>query len=65
MNPPKTPKSFRQMFSDDGLFRDAREWSEDDWRTLHEAMQKAIKEISERHQRRRSDGQRDDGQSGN
>lgn len=33
----------------EGLPKDAREWTEDDWRTLHYHMEAAKREIAERH----------------
>lgn len=40
-----------RRFTADGLPRDAREWTVDDWRDLYEAMEAARRRIAERHKR--------------
>jgi hypothetical protein len=38
-------------FTEDGLPKDGREWTVDDWRDLHEAMETVKRKVSERHAR--------------
>lgn len=45
-----TRKELRKSkLTEDGLPKDARDWTEADWRSLHEAMERAKREIAERH----------------
>ena len=42
-------KRERRRLSEDGLPKDTKEWTEDDWRDLHEAMEEAKRKIADRH----------------
>lgn len=44
-------KRERRRLSPDGLPVDAREWTEDDWRDLHEAMETVKRKVAKRHER--------------
>lgn len=50
-------KAVLRQLSADGLFKDARLWSEEDWMDLHFAVQTAIERISKRHRERVKEGQ--------
>jgi Trm5-related predicted tRNA methylase len=39
-----------KRFTADGLPRDAREWTEADWRDLHDAMERVKENVRKRHQ---------------
>ncbi len=41
----------RSRFNEDGLPKDARDWTEEDWRDLHEAMESVKRKVKVRHAR--------------
>lgn len=49
----------KHRMTEDGLLRDAREWSEEDWRDLHEAIDRAKRRIAARHRLRAESGERE------
>ncbi len=38
-----------KRFTQDGLPRDKNDWTEDDWRDLHEALESVKRKVKERH----------------
>lgn len=45
----KDRRAHAKRLTEDGIPRDGREWTLEDWKSLHEAMKKAKAEIAERH----------------
>jgi hypothetical protein len=41
----------KKRLTPDGLPRDGRDWQEQDWRDLHNAIEEVKKKVSERHAR--------------
>jgi hypothetical protein len=41
----------KSRYTEDGLPKDGREWTGDDWRDLHEAMETVKRKVGERHAR--------------
>lgn len=48
-------KRLLRQFTKEGLPIDAKAWTEQDWRDLHEAMQEVIRKVSERHGKAKND----------
>lgn len=51
----KQQRDHARRYTADGLPRDARDWTEDDWRALHEAMETAKAKVRSNHERRNED----------
>ena len=49
MKAKKLRRQHAVRFDENGLPRDANEWTEQDWRDLHEAMQRVIEKVGGRH----------------
>lgn len=45
----KQKRDRAKRFTEDGLPRDAKDWTEADWRTLYEALEKINRDIAARH----------------
>ena len=47
-----TKRYRRNLKTIDGILRDSKLWTVEDWKTLHEHLDAAIREIAERHKER-------------
>ena len=46
-------RALAKKYTEDGLPRDSNEWTEEDWRDLHNALETIKKKVGQRHDRRR------------
>ena len=49
----KLRRQHAARYTEDGLPRDAKEWTEEDWKSLNAAMERVKREIAERHTKAR------------
>lgn len=52
----KAKKEHAKRWTEDGLPRDDKDWTEEDWKDLHEGIEAIKRKIAERHQRERDNG---------
>lgn len=43
-------RAHAKRFTEDGLPRDANEWTEEDWRTLYEALETVTRKVRDNHE---------------
>ena len=60
MKAKKLRRDHAAAFTADGLPRDAKDWTEDDWRDLHECLEDVKRRIAKRHKERKPVGAVDD-----
>ena len=51
MQAKKARKDQAKKYTEDGLPRDGKDWTEADWKDLHEGMEEVKRKIRERHQK--------------